>query len=166
MDRFIAPNRRKKISACKFRVPKVEVLPEDHCDQRESAARFASALRGAGTQVEGLTRLENVVVFAAVLLAVVDQDFAVHGFEGVAVDEDGGALIDADAQQVRMSSDDGIQIVLAMAHNNVLVNGGAGQQREAGFMSGNHHEGVVTVRVAGMGRISADEKCALDGGSG
>ncbi|HKW76715.1 MAG TPA: hypothetical protein VJN64_14385 [Terriglobales bacterium] len=48
------------------------------------------------------------------LFAVVDQDFAVHGLEGIAMNEDGGALIDADAQQPRMSGDDRIEVVFAI----------------------------------------------------
>jgi hypothetical protein len=33
-----------------------------------------------------------------VFFAVVDQDFAVHGLERISMNEDGGALVDADAQ--------------------------------------------------------------------
>src|SRR6185312_15520953 len=150
MDGLIAPNRHKKEFYMRILRSQGRGSPGRSLGSASISGRILpSALRAAGTQVEGLTRLENVIVFACVFFAVVDQNFAVHGFEGVAVDKDGGALIDADTKQVRMSCDDRVQIVLAMANNDVLVNGGAGQQSEAGFMSGDHHEGVVSVRIAG-----------------
>ncbi len=94
------------------------------------------------------------------VVAIVDGDFAgADDFKRVASDDDGGAFVDADAEEFGLQGDDGDEIVLALAGDQVLVDGDVAEEAEALFVAFGHHDGVA---FAG----SADEVAALDGGSG
>src|SRR5437870_5737915 len=82
------------------------------------------------------------------------------------MNHDGGAFIDADAEQFRMGGDHRDQIVLSMAGNHMLVNGGVLKQAEALNMWGCDHDGVVSIGISGRSRGSAHQKRALDRRSG
>jgi hypothetical protein len=68
-----------------------------------------------------------VVTLAVVILSVPHGNTlgAVHG-ECVAVNGDRGCLIESETKQIRMRLHHGSEIVLAMAHVDVLVNGRVG----------------------------------------
>lgn len=101
-----------------------------------------------------------LAIGADAVVAIVDGDFAgADDFKGVAGDDDGGAFVDADAEEFGLQGDDGDEIVLALAGDQVLVDGDVAEEAEALFVAFGHHDGVA---FAG----SADEVAALDGGSG
>ncbi len=101
-----------------------------------------------------------LAVGADAIIAIVDRDFAcADDFEVVASHDDCRAFIDADAEQFRLQGDDGDEIILAFAGDEVLVDGDVAQKAKAFLVTLGHHDGVA---FAG----SADEVAALDGGSG
>src|SRR5204862_296709 len=107
-------------------------------------------------QVEALAGTHEVVLLAVALLplagdraAVVDRDLArAADLERLAADDDRGALVEADAEDVGVLRDDFLEIVLAVARQHVLVDGNARDQPEAFLVAGRHHEVVVLVRAA------------------
>ena len=127
----------------------------------------------SGGGVELVAGVEVVVALAAVVFSIPHGDAlgAVDG-EGVAVDGKGGALVDAESEELGMGLDDGGEIVLAVADVDVLVDGDVGEEAEADLVGGSHHDGVV-VGVGGAahhegalngcaGRASADDASAIE----
>lgn len=101
-----------------------------------------------------------LAVGADAVVAVVDGDLAgADDFKGIAGDNDGGAFVDADAEQFGLQGDDGDEVVFAVAGDEVLVDGDVAEEAEALFVAFGHHDGVA---LAG----AADEVAALDGRSG
>src|SRR5207248_3262836 len=90
----------------------------------------------------------------------VNEHFALADhFKLIAVHHDSGALIDANAQQFGMPGNDWIQVILAVAGENVLVDGGIAQKAEALFVPRRHH-----YRVAFRG--APNQIRSLNGSSG
>jgi hypothetical protein len=62
---------------------------------------------------------------------------------------DGGALIQAETQEIGVELDNGGEVVLAAAHVDVLIDGDVGEEAKAYLVAGSHHDGVV-VGVGGF----------------
>ena len=112
------------------------------------------------SQVELLARFEEIIPLAIVILAVVDGD---DGFaddqEPIAVDDDGGRLVEPQAEQAGLGLDDADQVLLSAAGQQMLVDGHAAEISESVLVALGHH-GLVTLARA------PDEVRALDGRPG
>lgn len=122
-----------------------------------------AGLLGAGGDGETVTGLEPIVLLAIgadAVVAVVNGDLArADDFKAVTGDDDGGAFVDADAEEFGFEGDHGDEVVFAMAGDEVLVDRDVAEEAEALFIAFGHHDGVA---FAG----AADEVAALDGGAG
>ena len=83
---------------------------------------------------------------------------AAHHLEAVAAHHDRGVLVEADAEQVGMALDDGHEVELAVALEQVLVDGDALEEPQPHHVIADH-QGVAP-------GIAADHERALDGGAG
>jgi hypothetical protein len=80
---------------------------------------------------------------------VVDGHLAcADDMEAGALNHDRGAFIEADAEQAGVAVDNRRQIVLAVARDEVLIDGGFFEQPEAFFVPLGHHDGVAFGRAA------------------
>src|SRR6202023_1685870 len=102
---------------------------------------------------------------------VVDRDLAgADNLELLALDDDGRALVDPDAEDVRVPGDDLLQIVLTVAGQHMLIDRHAFYQTEPLLVARRHHDVVVLVRAAhhvgrqdrGARRRTCDHASALE----
>src|SRR5579859_2114459 len=97
------------------------------------------------------------------IFVVVDAYFTLaDDLELISMHHDGGAFVDADAEQFRMGSDYRNQIVLAVAGDHMLIDGRVLQQAKTFHMWRRDHDGVVSIGIAGSAGGAAHQKRALD----
>src|ERR1700676_1913377 len=99
----------------------------------------------ARLQVKAIPGREEVIGLAM----LIDRHFAGPDyFKLVALDDDGGTLVDTDPKQLGMGRDHGEHIVLALALQQMLVDGYAAQESETLLVAGGHHDAVTRARPA------------------
>ena len=90
------------------------------------------------------------------VFGIVDGDFALaDDFEAIALDYDGGALIETDSEKFLMAVDHLEQVFFAMPRDQVLIDRGIAQEAERDLVAGGHHDFISGDGAAHMGRLIA-----------
>src|SRR5947209_3853529 len=109
-----------------------------------TAERRGSGDATAFPEVESLARGEEIVALPVVVLAVVDPDHAPpEHLEAVALDHDGGRLVDPEAEQLGVGGDHPDEVPLAVAGEQVLIDRHAPEIAEALLVARGHQDGVA-----------------------
>ena len=86
------------------------------------------------------------------LLSIMDCDPTANNEKGIAMHYDCCAFVNSDTKQFWVRRYDDIEVRLATACIDVLVDSRIGEQTETSLMPRRHHNCVVTVEISGIAR--------------